>query len=91
MNLADTRTGRSPLALTRTQYLQAKSSIEQYENDHNIDAEHQEGSKPAAQRAAISQKLFVGLRKPPAMVDRQEMSEVDSGWWVGRKQLATSE
>jgi len=63
---------RIPLALTRTQYLQAKSSIEQYESDHNIDAEHPEGRKPAPRRAAISQKVFIGLRKPPATVELPE-------------------
>jgi hypothetical protein len=48
---------RIPLNLTETQYLQAKQSIEGYEQQHNIDAEHPRGRKPVPQRAAMSQKI----------------------------------
>ena len=59
---------RIPLSLSETQYLQAKSSIEEYEEQHGIDAQHPEGRKPVAQRAAISQRISMGARKPVASV-----------------------
>ena len=72
---------RIPLNLTETQYLQAKSSIEEYEGQHNIDAEHPKGRKPVAQRAAISQKIVMSARKPVASVRVEEEQQ----------QLATSQ
>ena len=59
---------RIPLNLSETQYLQAKQSIEGYEEQHNIDAEHPRGRKAVPQRPAISQKIFMGARKPVASV-----------------------
>ena len=70
--LQEDRTVRIPLNLSETQYLQAKGSIEEYEEQHNIDAEHPKGRKPAPQRAAISQKIAVGARKPVATVTVEE-------------------
>ena len=68
---------RIPMILSPTQYLQAKNSIEQYEEQHNIDAEHPNGRKPAPQRAAISQKISLAARKPVASVS-SEQGEVAS-------------
>ena len=61
-------TVRIPMRLSETQYLQAKNSIEQYEEQHNIDAEHPRGRKPVPQRPALSQKIFMGARKQVAAV-----------------------
>jgi hypothetical protein len=71
----ENKTVHIPLNLSQTQYLQAKSSIEEYEEKHNIDAEHPRGRKPAPQRAAISQKIFMGARKPAESVKMEEDSE----------------
>ena len=57
---------RIPLMLTKTQYLQAKESLQEYESEHRIDGANPNGRRPAPQRAAMSQKLFMGSRKPPA-------------------------
>ena len=59
---------RIPLMLTPVQYEQAKVSIFGYEMMNGIDREHRDGRKPVAQRAAISQKIFVGTRRPPQPV-----------------------
>jgi hypothetical protein len=61
---AEDKRVRIPMNLSETQYLQAKSSIEEYEEQHNIDAQHPKGRKPVAQRAAISQKISLGARRP---------------------------
>jgi len=66
---------RIPLNLTETQYLQAKSSIEEYEQKWGIDLAHPDGRKPAPQRAAISQKIFLGGRKPVASITMEEESQ----------------
>ena len=58
---------RIPLLLTPVQYEQAKVSIFGYEMLNRIDREHRDGRKPVAQRAAISQKIFMGGRKPVAV------------------------
>ncbi len=65
---------RIPLSLTETQYLQAKSSIEEYEQKWGIDLAHPDGRKPVPQRPAISQKIFMGGRKPPVAVQEAEHS-----------------
>jgi hypothetical protein len=70
---------RIPMNLTEMQYLQAKNSIEEYEEQHNIDAEHPKGRKPTAQRAAISQKIFMGARKPVASVGIEQGVTVSAG------------
>ena len=59
------RSARIPLMLTPVQYEQAKVSIFGYEMLNGIDREHRDGRKPVAQRAAISQKILMGARKPP--------------------------
>lgn len=64
---------RIPMNLSETQYLQAKNSIEMYEEQHNIDAEHPKGRKPVAQRAAISQKISLGARKPVQSVREEDV------------------
>jgi len=69
---AEDRRVRIPLSLSETQYLQAKSSIEEYEERHNIDAAHPKGRKPVPQRAAISQKILLSPRKPVASVTIEE-------------------
>jgi hypothetical protein len=60
-----------PLMLTEEQYLQAKVTIFQYRMDHNIDAKDK-AAKEIPQRAAISQKISLGARKPVASVTIQE-------------------
>ena len=70
---------RIPLQLSETQYLQAKSSIEEYEEKHNIDAEHPKGRKPVPQRPAISQKIFLGARKPVVSVALEEQPQLAVG------------
>ena len=67
-----------PLKLSETQYLQAKQSIEEYEKMHNIDAEHPRGRKSVPQRPAISQKIFMGARKPVAGVSVEEPQQLAS-------------
>lgn len=62
------RSVRIPLMLSKVQYEQAKVSIFGYEMMNGIDREHRDGRKPVAQRAAISQKIFVGARRPVASV-----------------------
>jgi hypothetical protein len=66
---------RIPLKLSETQYLQAKQSIEGYEEQHNIDAEHPRGRKSVPQRPAISQKIFMGAKKPVTSVGAVEDEE----------------
>jgi len=73
--------------LTEMQYMQAKSSIEEYEEQHNIDAEHPRGRKPLPQRAAISQKIIMGGRKPMASVRAESVGGERDG---GGTQAATS-
>jgi hypothetical protein len=63
---------RIPLLLSKVQYEQAKVSIFGYEMMNGIDREHRDGRKPVAQRAAISQKILIGARKPVASVRAQE-------------------
>jgi len=63
---------RIPMNLTEMQYLQARDSIEQYQEQRGIDSEHPMGRKPHPQRAAISQKMFMGSRKPPGSVRWEE-------------------
>lgn len=70
----ENRRVRIPLNLTEMQYFQAKGSIEEYEERHNIDAEHPKGRKPAPQRAAISQKFVLRQRKPVVS------ATVEEGW-----------
>ena len=64
---------RIPLTLSKVQYEQAKVSIFGYEMLNGIDRTHREGRKPVPQRAAISQKRFVGRRKP---VGREESCQL---------------
>ncbi len=75
------RTVRIPSFLSPVQYEQAKVSIFGYEMDHNISRENPHGRKPTPQRAAISQKLFVGARKPVASVrvEEEEWASVAKG------------
>ena len=63
---------RIPLVLTPVQYQQARMSIVEYEKDNGIDRNHPEGRMPVPQRAAKSQKIFMGLRKPPVAVQQAE-------------------
>ncbi len=60
-----------PIMLTEEQFLQAKVAIFQYRLDHNIDAKDV-SNKVIPQRAAISQKIFMGARKPVASVKLDE-------------------
>jgi len=71
---------RIPLMLSPVQYEQAKIAIFGYEVMNGIDREHRDGRKPVAQRAAISQKILLGARKPVASVKVEEEQQ----------QLATS-
>ncbi len=57
---------RIPVVLTPAQYQQAKISMVEYEKENGIDRNHPEGRKPVPQRPAISQKILLGTRKPPA-------------------------
>jgi hypothetical protein len=52
-----------PYQLTHTQYQQAKFAVAEYEKANEL--VHDSSRKPLPQRAAISQKAFLGLRKPP--------------------------
>jgi hypothetical protein len=72
---------RIPLMLSQVQYEQAKVSIFGYEMLNGIDRENPDGRKPAAQRAAISQKIVMGARKPVASVrvDQEECASVADG------------
>lgn len=63
---------RIPLMLSPVQYEQAKVSIFGYEMLNGIDREHRDGRKPVAQRAAISQKIALGARKPVQSVRTEE-------------------
>ena len=66
---------RIPLMLSKVQYEQAKVSIFGYEMMNGIDREHRQGRKPVAQRPAISQKIFMGARKPVASLTVEEEPE----------------
>ncbi len=57
-----------PLLLTAEQYVKAKTAVFGYQMLHGIDPEHPNGRKPVPQRAAMSQKIFMGMRKPPMRV-----------------------
>ena len=63
-----------PMMLTEEQYLQAKVAIFQYRMDHNIDA-NDNAAKVIPQRAAISQKISLGARKPVASVAAEEVEQ----------------
>ena len=52
-----------PIRLTEEQYLQAKCAIFQYRLDHDIDA-NDVRNKVVPQRAAISQNILMGARRP---------------------------
>ena len=54
-----------PIMLTEEQYLQAQAAIFQYKLDNNLD-ENDVRNKVVPQRAAISQKISLGTRRPPA-------------------------
>ncbi len=60
-----------PIMLTEEQYLQAKCAIFQYRLDHDIDA-NDVRNKVVPQRAAISQTIVMGARKPVASVRAEE-------------------
>jgi hypothetical protein len=64
-----------PIQLTEEQYLQAKCAIFQYRMDHDIDA-HDVRNKVAPQRAAISQNILMGARKPVQSVRDAERESV---------------
>jgi hypothetical protein len=62
------RAVRIPLMLSKVQYEQAKVAIFGYQMLHGIDREHPDGRKPITQRAAISQKISLPVRRPVASV-----------------------
>jgi len=70
---------RIPLMLSKAQYEQAKVSIFGYEMLNGIDRKHREGRKPVAQRAAISQKIVLGARKPVASVRMEGEKQLADG------------
>jgi hypothetical protein len=70
---------RVPLMLSKVQYEQAKVSIFGYEMMNGIDREHRAGRKPTAQRAAISQNISLGARKPTQSVREEERESVADG------------
>ncbi len=63
-----------PIMLSEEQYLQARAAIFQYRLDHDIDANDVQ-NKVIPQRAAISQKIFLGTRRPPQSVRMEEERE----------------
>jgi hypothetical protein len=67
-----------PMMLTEEQYLQAKVAIFQYRMDHNIGA-NDVRNKVTPQRAAISQKIFVGARRPVQSVRMEEEESTADG------------
>ncbi len=73
-----------PIMLSEEQYLQARAAIFQYRLDHDIDA-NDVHNKAIPQRAAISQKIFLGARKPPASIGVSEETAVG-----GIQQVASS-
>ena len=81
---------RIPLMLSKVQYEQAKVAIFGYEVMHGIDRSNPNGRKPVAQRAAISQKISLGARKPVDSVTVDEdQQRVAIGAWPGACRAAS--
>ncbi len=74
LRLSDPRVS-IPKMLTEDQYYQAQVAMFQYRLDHNVDA-NDKTMKVVPQRAAISQKIVMGARKPVASVPGEEEKQL---------------
>jgi len=63
-----------PWYLTENQYYEARARIFQYEMDHDVDKT--KSRKIVPERPALSQKLFLGLRKPPQSLTGAEEEQL---------------